>query len=59
MQGLGLYLYADGRIFNGLFDNSKKNGLGTHWYHGDFKEDSITGKGIMIYSNGDIYKGNF
>lgn len=53
-------------IYKGQFMNDKKEGTGTlkykakdDVYNGEFKNNSITGKGKYIWANKDVYEGNF
>lgn len=57
--------YPDGTVYNGNFDNGRRNGLGcvtteTLWYKGMFKDDVPHGRGHMAdYESGYEYRGVF
>lgn len=64
-NGKGFMEYADGRKYQGDFNNGELNGKGTFtWtdgtkYEGDFKDDLMDGKGIKEYADGTKYEGDW
>ena len=62
-----MHNYTEGSIYEGLWENDKKNGNGTlnysngDYYIGGFKNDKFDGKGKgkIHYPNGDLYEGEF
>ena len=62
-----MYNETEGSIYNGLWEEDKKNGKGKlnysngDYYIGGFKNDKFDGKGEgkIHYPNGDLYEGEF
>lgn len=63
--GLGVFVYHDGRRYNGAFDGDACNGDGTMTYtdgsvySGGWVRNQRCGKGCMEYANGDKYTGEW
>ena len=57
--------YSDGRRFQGILENGRKVGFGTHtWadgqrYAGIWRDDIQHGPGTFTFANGDVYEGDF
>lgn len=64
-NGLGVYKYPSGAIYEGKFYNGKIADSGTLYfsngnvYQGDWKNQYRDGKGELKFANGDNYKGDF
>ena len=62
-NGRGIYLYADGNIYEGDFENGLPNGTGKisyangDVYEGEIEKGSLHGKGMMISANGNKVQG--
>ena len=62
MDGLGKYIYEDGTIMSGEFENDEfKKGV-MEWlngmkYEGNYKDELRNGDGVLIWPNGDRYEG--
>lgn len=60
-----LYRWKNGDVFNGQFNQGKRNGQGSYtWasgsnYTGEWKDGKRHGKGTYLYANGDKYVGSF
>ena len=58
MAELGLYIFANGDIYEGEFENGNRQGQGTYtwtdqsYYKGEWLADKMNGKGI--YANSEI-----
>eukprot|EP01041_Mallomonas_annulata_P003568 gene3568-7095_t len=65
MQGIGIYVLANGDIYEGEWMDGYKHGKGRYTYangdiyDGDWKKGLMHGQGLYIYSSGDIYQGEF
>ena len=65
MHGLGVYLYSNGDVYNGMFKNGMKHGRGTYKYAngeefvGKYKENMKNEKGKFKYLNGDCFDGDY
>lgn len=62
-QGKGRCKYHNGDTYDGMFDNDKRNGIGTYIsikvkrkYEGEWKDDKLHGRGIMT-TNKEKYIG--
>ena len=61
----GKLTHGNGAVYEGQFENGKKNGKGKLvWdngsaYEGEFKEDLVHGYGKLMYASGGIYEGEF
>jgi hypothetical protein len=55
---IGLYIFANGDIYEGEFENGNRQGQGTYtwtdqsYYKGEWLADKMNGKGV--YANSDI-----
>ena len=62
MHGSGLYLWEDGRRYQGDYSNDKKHGFGAYmWidgrvYHGMWKDGHQHGEGTVILPNMEMKK---
>ena len=62
---VGIMTYKNGDVYNGAWNNDKRNGKGKmtyengDFYHGIWKNDERNGKGKMTYKNGDVYNGTW
>ena len=60
----GMLRYADGRVYEGLWREDQKHGMGEqrwthgHVYSGMWNRDMREGMGTMSYPDGSTYKGN-
>lgn len=65
LTGRGMYLWANGDLYEGSFVEGKPHGKGTFRYSnggvysGFFKNGKYHGRGKMQYSNGDVYEGDW
>ena len=70
MSGQGVFHWPDGRVYEGHFANGLHQGFGKlkfqednpldlDYYEGQWKDDSATGFGRMIWKNGKRHDGNF
>jgi hypothetical protein len=64
MHGQGMYVYADGSVYEGEWSNDKKSGYGVQKdlfgvYSGQWVRDVKSGHGSAHYLNGDKYAGMF
>ena len=72
-HGLGTYIFPDGDVFRGYFQNGKWNGLGLYMFgstgtakvmsSGVYRDGSINGEGVYLFNSdgewaGDIFAGN-
>ena len=62
----GTYIFSNGDMYVGEFQNGKKNGQGTYTfatsgnkYVGEYKNDMRSGNGTATYETGDKYVGEF
>ena len=60
----GVYRMDDGSVYRGDYcDKKKRHGFGRltwkdgSYYEGEWKNDKAEGFGILMHSDGDIYKG--
>ncbi|MBO5477770.1 MAG: hypothetical protein J6A15_08475 [Clostridia bacterium] len=64
-QGEGKYVWDDGTIYEGTFENNTISGTGKltsptgDVYEGEFKLGKKNGKGKYTFNNGDVYEGDF
>jgi len=64
-NGLGLYIFQTGYLYEGEFKNNKPHGHGVFTspdgqrYQGGFQDGKLNGKGIMIYPDGRRYEGEY
>ena len=62
-NGKGVFVFSDGRKYDGNFKNKEMDGAGILYfknenvYEGDFLNNRIEGKGRYTFVNGDIYTG--
>ena len=62
---LGILRYADGRVYEGLWREDQKHGMGEqrwthgHVYSGMWSRDVREGSGTMSYPDGSTYKGGW
>ena len=65
MSGKGVIFYANGKIFEGIFKDNQKDGLGYEhypddsFYLGNFVEDKREGRGKFQWKNGEVYDGEW
>lgn len=65
LQGKGIMMYKNGRVYAGGFVNNAHEGLGEEWYDnkdfyvGKYHKGFKSGQGVYTYANGDVYKGDF
>lgn len=64
-NGIGAYLYKEGYLYFGQWKNGKRHGKGyfysnssMQFYIGTFNQGKLK-RGTLIYSNGDIYDGEY
>ncbi|XP_013383908.1 MORN repeat-containing protein 2-like [Lingula anatina] len=66
----GIYIFPNGDKYDGEYTNKEdgtilRNGPGSHFtsegvaYHGEWKDDKMTGKGRLEHPSGAIYEGDF
>ena len=59
------HTYPDGGVYEGNWEEGKRNGKGKHTYSngntydGDWKNDKRNGKGKSTYPSGAVYEGDF
>ncbi len=64
-NGLGVYKYPSGAIYDGKFQNGKIANYGTLFfsngnvYKGQWQDQFRQGQGELEYANGDVYSGGF
>ena len=60
-----MFQYADGEYFQCVWKNDKPNGYGINIdknmnvYEGNFENGDKSGKGLLKWSNGNTYEGEF
>ena len=70
MSGQGVFHWPDGRVYEGHFANGLRQGFGKlkflednpidlDYYEGQWKDDSATGFGRMVWKNGQRHEGYF
>ena len=58
-------IYPNGDIYKGTIRNQEMHGSGLYSFHkghqylGEFKDNLIWGKGVLLHTNGDIFSSNF
>jgi len=63
LHGKGVYTYATGNVYDGLFAEGKRKGNGTmkyadgSVYQGDWKGDLKEGYGLLRSADGDVFRG--
>jgi hypothetical protein len=63
--GKGVQVWADGSMYEGLWENSKANGNGRlihadgDVYEGEWQDDKAHGKGVYIHTDGARYDGEW
>jgi hypothetical protein len=64
-HGSGMYLWADGRTYEGDFYQNQRQGTGHFvWpdgatYHGDFWQSQRQGHGRYVFPDGNTYEGSW
>ncbi|OMJ65714.1 hypothetical protein SteCoe_37742 [Stentor coeruleus] len=64
-NGNGKCEYANGDVYEGLWDNDKKKGRGKfvwanqQWYDGNWELDEMIGFGVLQMTDGSFYQGGF
>ena len=64
-NGVGLYIWSDGRVYEGGWKDGKCHGYGRmifkngNWYQGEMKEDKKDGFGTFKWMDGDWFQGEY
>jgi hypothetical protein len=64
-HGWGRYVYADGCVYDGEYNNGKMHGGGTFKfadgtvYIGEYKDDEMHGRGTYKHASGGVYEGEY
>ena len=64
-NGIGLYIWEDGRVYEGGWKDGKCEGYGRmvfkngNWYQGEMRGDRKHGVGVFHWKEGDWYEGEY
>ncbi|KAJ1563524.1 hypothetical protein HK096_000583, partial [Nowakowskiella sp. JEL0078] len=59
-HGKGKNIFVNGDVYEGIYQNGKRNGQGSYvWKNGQFENGKRHGSGSYTYANGDVYEGSW